>query len=144
MVKVESRDSMEVSILDKETGDVVGLGRRQSEARPASAVLGLKGTSFRTGEVFSGRPKKVEPVKVRAQTKAVLSRMFLKAVGLAPSSFCPRESSDEVRIITAIFASSEGWNCKPMKDIHREAPFTRSPEMSPMPKTNIRSSTEAG
>ncbi|GAE82681.1 hypothetical protein JCM10512_904 [Bacteroides reticulotermitis JCM 10512] len=46
--------------------------------------------------------------------------------------------------MTAIFANSEGWNCKPMKVIQRAAPFIRSPVMIPISVTNANKTIEIG
>ena len=70
--------------------------------------------------------------------------MYLNAFGLAPSSSCLLDRIKETAITTAIFASSEGWNCNPMNDIQRAAPLTRSPVITPISVTKASSTTETG
>ena len=87
-------------------------------------------------ERFSGAiSKRTSPVRIM---------MYLKALGLAPSSSCLLDRMNETAMMTAIFASSEGWNCSPIKVIQRAAPLTRSPVMIPISVTNASRTREIG
>ena len=81
---------------------------------------------------------------ISIHTSPVSIMIYLKAFGLAPSSSCFLDRMKETAMITAILASSEGWNCNPIKLIQRAAPFTRSPVMTPIKVTKASNTTEIG
>ena len=81
---------------------------------------------------------------ISRQTIPVIIRMYLNAFGLAPSSSCFFDRIKETAMTTANLANSEGWNCKPINDIQRAAPLTRSPVITPIRVTKANSTTETG
>ena len=86
--------------------------------RPMNIIRKTTPKSKAAVERFSGA--------ISRQTTPVIIMIRLKAFGLAPSSSCPLERIKAVTMITAIFATSEGWNWIPMKVIQRAAPLMRS------------------
>ena len=108
----------------------------RAATRPMNIIRNTTPNSNMAVERFSGA--------INRHTIPVRIIIYLNAFGLAPSSSCFLERMKETAIITAILASSEGWNCNPMNDIQRAAPFTRSPVMTPISVTKASSTTETG
>jgi len=81
---------------------------------------------------------------MRIQIAPVIYMMYLKAFGLAPSSSCFFDRINDTAMITAILASSDGWNWTPKKVIQRAAPFTRSPVSTPIKVTNASKTNDKG
>jgi hypothetical protein len=70
--KVETMDDRQVAILDPVTELYVDLGRTNAEARPNSAVQGLRQVNFERGSLYSGGAKAVrDAVKQRQKYDAM-------------------------------------------------------------------------
>ena len=64
---------------------------------------------------------------ISAHPTKVMPMMYLKALGLAPSSVCFLLRMKAVTMMMAILANSEGWKSMPKRLSQREAPFTAVP-----------------
>jgi len=107
-----------------------------ADTRPMNIIMHTTPNNSIAVDRFSGA--------ISMNTNPVRIMMYLKALGLAPYSSCFFDRINETAMMTAILASSDGWNCNPMKVIQRAAPLTRSPVMIPINVTNANRTRETG
>ena len=107
-----------------------------ADTRPMNIIMHTTPNNSIAVDRFSGA--------ISMKTSPVRIMMYLKALGLAPYSSCFFDRINETAMMTAILASSDGWNCNPMKVIQRAAPLTRSPVMIPINVTNANRTRETG